>query len=577
MIDVEPLLVPALERLIPVPAGERADWGDVVERAGLPSRRRRRTTVAVAGLAAAVLVVLSTPVGAAIAERVGDFSAWLTGQPGKEAPAAEQRTFDSTNARSWASFPRETQLRELIRADVADKSFVLSGFRSGTFLCLQLTGPGRRERLRAPAYVSASTLARSSAPILVVTGNGGFYDQYAHRSAAFSFGIVADGVKRVDVHTNQGRYRARVGGNAYLWIEGEPNTGTSVKRISATAAAGRRTSVPVVAPGPRLGPWSLTGTHGGPTRVQARIARPTIGWYVRGEQRGLSASEAHLTREQRQQVRSCCHARLFKPDPLSNIVVGLEDEWCMVVIDGGGSCGDREHFFSRGPFNFMIFGGGFNSSDQFAGVAGAAADGVKRITIFLGGGERQAVPVEDNMFAALVPAHFPMRLVAYDSKGRVVGLQSFPGRSFIRQMAVPPGARNLRPVQRATGPNGTTATVSAGPAVDRRRCWRIKYSTGHTDGGCELTFYTGPKIRVSFVQRAGDDLFVVGSADGQVTDHIELHFENGDVISTRPVADQFVFAIPCEHLSPERQFGYVVAIGRHGHRVQRQGIAFRIG
>jgi len=35
------------------------------------------------------------------------------------------------------------------------------------------------------------------------------------------------------------------------------------------------------------------------------------------------------------------------------------------------------------------------------------------------------------------------------------------------------------------------------------------------------------------------------------------------------------FAIPRAHLSAERHFAYVVAIDRHGNRVQRQGIGFR--
>jgi hypothetical protein len=60
------------------------------------------------------------------------------------------------------------------------------------------------------------------------------------------------------------------------------------------------------------------------------------------------------------------------------------------------------------------------------------------------------------------------------------------------------------------------------------------------------------------------------------TDHVELHFDDGDVLTARPVADRYAFAIPRAHLSTERHFAYVVAIDRRGHRVQRQGIAVRV-
>jgi hypothetical protein len=534
--------------------------------------RRRPATLALAGFAAAVLVAAATPVGPAIAKGIGDFSAWLTGHPGKEAPASEQRAFDATNGHSWASFPKGTQLRELIRANVGGRLYILSSFRGGNSLCLQLSGMTRRTKT-GPSCAPASTLSHVSAPILVVTANRGFVDQYNHESAQFSFGIVADGVKHVDIHAVDGSHRALLGGNSYLWIESEPSTGNSVKSVSVTDANGRATTLSVITP-IRWG-FLTSGKPGGPSRVQATIRHPTIAWYVRNERRGLTPAQANLTPEQQQSI-GARYVRLFKPDPLSNTVVGLAQGWCLVVIEGGSGCSDKEHFFSQGPVNFTMFGSGFNSSDQFMGVAGAAADGVKRVTLFIGDGERQSAPIKDNMFAALVPARFPMRLVAYNSTGRVVGIQQFPPMSFFARVSAPAAARrNLHSVLHVAGPNGTTATVGVGRIVNRQRCWQVDYSAGQSESGCDLTFYTGPKIIVNLVQPAGRDLFVIGGVDNRVTDHVELHFDNGDVITTRPAADRFAFAIPRPHLSTHRHFAYVVAIDRHGHRVQRQGIAFR--
>jgi hypothetical protein len=578
MIDVEPLILSGLEKLLPVPSGERADWHDVLQRAGIRADRRRRAALLLSGLAAAVLVAVATPVGPAIAKGIGDFSAWLTGHPGKQAPASEQRAFDATNGHSWASFPKGTELRELIRARVGGRLYILSGFRSGNSLCLRLSGNTRRTKT-GPACAPASTLAHVSVPILVVTANRGFTDQYSHETAQFSFGIVADGVKQVDVTATDGpQHRAFLGGNTYLWIESEPNTGNRVKSISATSASGRTSTVSF--PPRQVVPFQLespTAKPGGPTRLEATIHHPTIGWAVRHEKRGLTPEQAKLTPEQLRSIGSSfTDVRLFKPDPLSNLVVGLTYDGCIVAVGGGGGCGALADFFSRGPINFMTFGGGPYSSDQFQGIAGAAADGVDQVRIYLPDGEQQSAPLRDNMFAALVPARFPIKVVAYDSRHRVVGIQTFPPSSFAAHFATPTTAKGtLRPVLNVTGPNGVKATVSVGRVVNRQQCWRAAFSTGQSESGCELTFYTGGKIRVDLLQPAGRDLFVIGGVDGRVTDHVELHFDNGDVITTHPVADRYAFAVPRTHLRTERHFGYVLAVDRRGHRVQRQGIAFR--
>lgn len=572
MSDVDECIAAGLDRLVPLPSGEPADWHDVLRRSGAKPQRRRRVALALTGLAAGAVLAVATPVGTAIAQGIEDFSAWLTGHPGTQASPSEQRAFDAANGRSWASFPTGTKLRELITTDVGGKGYVLSGFRSGTSLCLRLTGPDRRDQRVEPACVPTSAVMRAKAPVAVVSGNGSFFDQYSHVSAQYSFGIAADGVDRVDVHAVDGDHRALLGGNSYLWIEREPNTGNRVERISVTAG-GRSTNVDVEGHPLMLGLPASSREPGGPTRVEATLAHPTIGWYVRHEKRGLTPAQAGIAPLNAPAFPCCSDARLFKPDPSSNIVVGLAGGWCVVVNHGVG-CSDESHFFDRGPLNFSMFGA--SASDQSLAVAGAAADGVTRIDLFLAGGGRQAVPLEDNMFATLVPNRFPIKLVAYDARARVVGIETFPPHAFTAHATVPASAkRNLRPVLDVRGPNGTTAIVSVGRVVNRQRCWRVDDSTGRSESGCDLTFYTGPKITVNLVQPAGRDLFVIGGVDAKVTDRVELHFDNGDVLTARPVANRYAFAIPRAHLSAQRRFAYVVAIDHHGHRVQRQGLGFR--
>lgn len=69
MIDVEPLIVSELERMLPLPDGGRADWSDVMGRAGLSDPRRRWRPVLIAAVAVAALV----GVGVAIAAGIGAF------------------------------------------------------------------------------------------------------------------------------------------------------------------------------------------------------------------------------------------------------------------------------------------------------------------------------------------------------------------------------------------------------------------------------------------------------------------------------------------------------------------------
>jgi hypothetical protein len=69
MIDVEPLIVSELERMLPLPDGRSADWGEVLQRAGIPDEGWRWRPV----LVAAVVVVALACAGVAIAAGFGAF------------------------------------------------------------------------------------------------------------------------------------------------------------------------------------------------------------------------------------------------------------------------------------------------------------------------------------------------------------------------------------------------------------------------------------------------------------------------------------------------------------------------
>jgi hypothetical protein len=68
MIDVEPLIISELERMLTLPDGGRADWADVLHRAGGAESRRWRPL-----LVAAVVVAALVGGGVAIAAGIGAF------------------------------------------------------------------------------------------------------------------------------------------------------------------------------------------------------------------------------------------------------------------------------------------------------------------------------------------------------------------------------------------------------------------------------------------------------------------------------------------------------------------------
>lgn len=564
MTDFDPAVRQQLELFAPV-TRTGPDWTDVVARVRRPARRRPL----VLALAAALALVAA---GAGITAALGGFDRWLSGKPGKPAAASDQARFRAANGRSWAAFPTGTKLRQLIDTTVDGKRYVLFGFRSGNALCLELRAISFGHTL-GPACTPASMVANLDAPITAVVPSTDLADKYNHPRAEFSYGIVADGVKHVDVEATEGSHSAIVGGNAYLWVESEPNTGSQVTRITAKGPGARVTTLAFpradLAPGPQ---FTTTAVHAGPTRLQATIPHPRIGWYERREPRGVSIADAKLTPDQRKDVERMDRGftRLVKPDPLSNVVVGLSGHLCLLAIGigGGEGCSPPSSFFQQGPLNM---------AEQYATggaslIVGAAADGVSRIVVFTADGQRQRVPLEDNLFSAFVPARQAAKVVGYDRGGRVVAIGKIPG---FGGRGLPTGAlRNVHTAVRTTGPNGASGTILVGAAVRGLQCWRATFSTGQSQTGCKPTYPTGPWTYVEDVQPAGRDLFVLGYVRPPVV-RVRLRFADGSSIGAKPVDGLFLLAIPRAHLSRTRQLAFVTGYDAHGKRVQRQGVLFR--
>ncbi len=90
MIDLEQPLRDALREQLTA-TGVAGDWQDVLQRAGERRRVRRRQVALLAVVAAGVLLLAATPLGAVIGRGVGGFSQWLAGTPGDPAEPNAQR------------------------------------------------------------------------------------------------------------------------------------------------------------------------------------------------------------------------------------------------------------------------------------------------------------------------------------------------------------------------------------------------------------------------------------------------------------------------------------------------------
>ena len=135
MIDVDERIRAEVDRLVPAPSGFAADWGDVLTRSGpsRPSRAGRRRLLVLAATVAAVLAVIAaTPLGAALARTLDDFSAWITGDAGSPASPAEQRAFQEANGRSWAASPPGQSCAGCSRRPSATRSSRSTGSAAAT-------------------------------------------------------------------------------------------------------------------------------------------------------------------------------------------------------------------------------------------------------------------------------------------------------------------------------------------------------------------------------------------------------------------------------------------------------------
>jgi hypothetical protein len=599
----------ALELLVEPFDQEPEDWADVLRRASSvlevrPRRAfpRRRHLAAVALAALALLALAVSPVGGAIARGVSDFSAWLTGSPGEPASPSEQRAFEAE--RSWVGFPEGTELRRVITSEAASGTFRLYGYRTGDSLCLRLAVEGFPNDGPTTGCAPLDALRRAAAPVLAVRLDSSFgrrdvapsEEGYIPARASASFGIVADRVEAVELESSEGSAEAIVKNNAFLAVTADPVLGLRTQQLTAIGEQGERVAVELAAaPFGNYGPQATPGIAPGPTKIERRVEGGTIGWLAERAARGDSLEEAGLDDRQvplvgRGELR---FARVIQPDPdgLRRVVVALmyvapsqDPAWfgvrgehlCYSVVNngggGGGGCSPVGRFFERDPFSFGLYTG--HGGDQYSLVTGLASDEVESMELYLRDGERVAVPLADNAYLVEVArTRFPIRLVAYDDAGRIIGIETY-GTDPLADPGPRPIEGKQRVVKRVVGLNGTKGVLRVGPSTSGTGCTRVSFEGGAGGGGCLPNGYKTRGISLG-LSDAGHDVFLTGEVSPRIAT-IELRFDDGTRHTVRPAEGAVLDPLPNPRDLPA---GLVLAIGydESGAEVDRQRFDRRPG
>ena len=221
-------------------------------------------------------------------------------------------------------------------------------------------------------------------------------------------------------------------------------------------------------------------------------------------------------------------------------------------------------------------GGLAEGSSEYSTLTGLASDDVARITAYLSNGQRQPVALKDNAyFAELARDGFPVRLVAYDHQGRIIGLQTV--RGFGGFAAGPaPGRPTL--IKHVTTATGGYVELYTGPSTTGGTCTYVKwYESKHASGvsgGCAQPGAPGNSSRL-VLESMGNPAFVLTGRLPIGTTTVMLRYADGTTATAPLTRGYVVYAIPAAHLTAGHQLTTATAIGHTGKTIATQTFPYR--
>lgn len=210
---------------------------------------------------------------------------------------------------------------------------------------------------------------------------------------------------------------------------------------------------------------------------------------------------------------------------------------------------------------------GFALAVRYVVVKGLASDDVERMELYLRNGERVAVPLADNAYLVEVGrTKFPIRLVAYDDMGSVIGIETYR-----HDPLADPGPRPVegkqRVVKRVVGPNGTKGVLRVGPSTAGTCCHRTSFEGGAGGGGRLPKGFEIRGIGLG-VNDAGHDFFLTGEVSARVAT-LELRFDDATRQVVQPVEGVVLHPLPSGR-GLTAGLELVVGYDRRGTEVDRQ-------
>jgi hypothetical protein len=268
-------------------------------------------------------------------------------------------------------------------------------------------------------------------------------------------------------------------------------------------------------------------------------------------------------------------ARLLTPDPGTAkrvlVTVGKLEQpppnsateavcaW-LISHDGsiGGGCSPLTAMFSRAPFTFGYSVSG--AGDQFATFAGLASDDVARLEIFTARGNKINVPLRDNAFLAEVAlARLPVKMVAYDAQGRVIGIETTP-RNEGAQRPLPDEIVNLRATAEGVG----TLGLRANKTREGGECWAVRGSgaVAVNAGTCVAKTWSYAPLRLGTIPDPA--VFVYGRVRGDIR-RLTLRYADGTSGGVVPGDHGYVLSVVPENQRREgHQLVEIVGYGAGG-------------
>jgi hypothetical protein len=236
---------------------------------------------------------------------------------------------------------------------------------------------------------------------------------------------------------------------------------------------------------------------------------------------------------------------------------------CAELVGGryvGGGCWPAGRLFTTAPFTATVtqqFGG------QVVAFTGVASDQVTRMTLYSATGNRQPVPLHDNAYFAVgTLADYPLRLVAHDQNGRIIGIKTFEGDLNAPPMSLPaPGAHWHTVLANSTGAIYTVRSTTGGS------CAGFRMSSGAASIECDRTVAADT---LALSTGNDDKQSVIFGLTGTNIDKIIVTLRSGRTLTIKPTHGYILQQLPHVSRDPSAGVAHVQGFDRAGQVIADQ-------